>query len=223
MEKNKRNRTVTTQRIIDALEQILDEDGLVGVTVNLIAERAAVSKVLIYRYFGGLEGLFEYYVGMGRFVPHFTPAWLEQMQPAKPGDLAPLWSSQTLQLFRRFRVSRAAREVLKATVMENNSLADVVSKAQDAELTTMVNQLSFIEGGGDHQATSAVLLGALSYLTIQAQNNRSVIGLDLRSEAGWQRIEEAVKVIYKGLSRLAIDSPTTHVATKPVSVAVGTW
>ena len=222
MEKSKRNRAATTERIIDALEQVLTERGFEGVGINTIAETAGVSKVLIYRYFGGLEGLLAYYVGMGRLIPHYTPAWLEQIQPVQPADLAPIWSGQSLQLFRQFRSSRAAREVLKATVKENDSLADVVSKAQDAELTQLVNQLAFIKGS-DHQATSAVILGALSYLTIQAQIDRPVIGLDLRSEAGWQRIEDAVKAIYKALAQLAIDSPTTQLAIKPASVAVSTW
>ncbi|MBD2754250.1 TetR/AcrR family transcriptional regulator [Spirosoma validum] len=222
MEKNKRNRAATIERIIDALEEILTERGLEGTGINAIAERAAVSKVLIYRYFGGLEGLLEHYVSMGRLIPHYTPAWLKQIQPTQPRDLASIWSGQALQLFRQFRTSRAAREVLKATVKDNDPLADAVSKAQDAELTNLVNQLAFIKGG-DHQATSAIILGALSYLTIQAQINRPMIGLDLRSEDGWQRIEEAVKVIYKALNQLAIDSPTVQLSIKPASVAVSTW
>lgn len=222
MEKIKRNRAATTQRIIDALEQVMAERGLDGVDINRVAQKAGVSKVLIYRYFGGVEGLLDHYVRMGRLFPHYTPALLDQIRPLQPRDLGSVWSSQALQLFRQFRGSRAAREVLKASVMEHDSLTDVISQAQDAELTSLVNQLSFIEGA-DYQATSAVLLGALSYLTILAQHNRPMIGLDLRSETDWQRIEEAVKMIYQAMNRLAIDSTTTQVAVKPASLTVTTW
>src|SRR3978361_1359414 len=106
MEKIKRNRAATTQRIVDALEQILEEKGLDGLGVNLLAERAGVSKVLIYRYFGGIEGLLEYYVKMGRLYPSYTAAFLTQTQPVQSADLAPIWSGQALQLFRQFRASR---------------------------------------------------------------------------------------------------------------------
>lgn len=222
MEKIKRNRAFTIQRIVEALEEVLGEQGLDSVSVNTVAERAGVSKVLIYRYFGGMEGLFEYYVKMGRLFPAYAPAVLAQLQPVQPADLAPMWSSQVLQLFRQLRASRAAREIVKATVQENDSLAAVISQAQDEELTRMVDQLSFVKGG-DHQATSAVLLGALSYLTILAQNNRPLIGIDLRSEEGWQRIEGAVKVIYKALGRSAIDSSMIQIATKPATLAVSSW
>ncbi|MCK8491742.1 TetR/AcrR family transcriptional regulator [Spirosoma sp. RP8] len=222
MKKMVRNRVLTSQRIIDTLEQILAEGGTEAVSINLIAERAGVSKALIYRYFGGVDGLLEYFVRMGRMFPHYTPAWLEQIQPAHPGDLANLWSSQSLQLFRHIRVSRSARELFKAGVKDNDPLADVISKAQDGELTHLVDQLAFIKGC-DYHAISAIILGALSYLTIQAQNDRTVIGIDLRSEEGWQRIEKAVSIIYKAVGRSAIDSSNTNITTKLVDLSVSAW
>lgn len=205
MEKLKRNRANTTQRIIDALEEVMAEHGLEGLSVNGVAEKAGVSKVLIYRYFGGLDGLLEYYVRTGPVFPNFTPAVLEQIRPMHESDVAQIWYRQAIHMFRDFRNSKTARAILKATVQENNSTADVISKAQDIELTRIVNQLSFIKGG-DIQAISAILLGGLSYLTIMAQNNRTMIGIDLRSEEGWERIEGAIKLIYMGLNRTAIET-----------------
>ena len=222
MEKIQRNRADTTQRIVDALEQLLAQKGLPGVGVGAIAEKANVSKVLIYRYFGGLEGLLEYYVKMGRIVPHHDPAWLDQIQPTTPADLASVWSSQTLQLFRRMRASRAYREVLKAAVTEKEPLAETISKSLDAELTRLAQQVAFIEGG-DHQAISAVVLGALSFLTILAQNDRPMMGIDLRSEAGWSRIEEAVKGIYKALAKQALNSPKIRLTLKADQAMVSAW
>lgn len=222
MDTNQRNRAATTRRIVDALEQILNTDGLEGVGVGTIAEKANVSKVLIYRYFGGIEGLLEYYVRLGRLVPHLTSALLEQIQPVHPQDLATIWSTQVLKLFRQFRASRPARQLLKATVKEKDPRAETISKNLDSELTSLVEQLPFVEGG-DHLAASAVILSALSYLTIQAQNDRPVVGIDLRSEEGWQRIEEAVKLIYTALNKVAMESSTTLMVLKPASVVPGLW
>lgn len=206
MDKRKRNRATTTEQIINALEEVLTEKGLNTVGINAVAERAGVSKVLIYRYFGSLEGLLDYYVRVGRLFPHYAPALLDQIRPLNQGERARLWSKQSNQLFRQFRASRAAREILRATVMKNDTLATVVSKAQDEELVKLVGQLSFLEGG-DTKAISAVVLGALSYLTLLAQSNRPMIGIDLRSEAGWERIEKAVELICKALSIQAEESP----------------
>ncbi|MVM36217.1 TetR family transcriptional regulator [Spirosoma sp. HMF4905] len=222
MKTHQRNRAATTQRIVDAFEQILQEAGTKGLTINAIAEKADVSKVLIYRYFGSLEGLLDYYIRRGQLVSHFSPAWLEQLRPIQPQDLASIWSTHTLQLFRRFRQFRADRELLKASMQEDTPLAEVANRSLDAELTKLVDQLAFIEGG-DHQAISAVIYGALSYLTLQAQLDRPVIGMDLRSEAGWERIEGAIRTLYAGWSRLAIESTSVQVKSKPDSLPVSPW
>ena len=222
MEKIRRNRADTTQRIINALEDVLAEQGLEGARINQIAEKAGISKVLIYRYFGGLEGLMEYYVRMGRMYPHFTPAMLDQIRPLHQSDLSKVWYRQAIQMFRYMRTSKAAREVLKANVVENDPTADVISKAQDDEITRLVNQLSFIEGP-DTQAISAVILGAMSYLTIQAQNNHTMVGIDLRSEQGWQRVEGAVKLIYTALNKIAVESQTTKLNVQPTSLPTSQW
>lgn len=222
MEKIRRNRAETTQRIVNALEDVLAEQGLEGARINQIAEKAGISKVLIYRYFGGLDGLMEYYVRMGRMFPQFTPAMLDQIRPIHQDDLAKVWYRQAIQMFRYMRTSKAAREVLKANVVENDPTADVISKAQDDELMRLVNQLSFIEGP-DIQAVSAVMLGALSYLTIQAQNNHTMVGIDLRSEQGWQRIEGAVKVIYIALNKMAVDSQAVKLSAQAKAQPASQW
>jgi AcrR family transcriptional regulator len=205
MEKVRRNRALTTQRIVTALEEVIAERGLEEVGINRIAEKAEVSKVLIYRYFGGLEGLMTYYVKMGKLYPHFDPSILNQIRPAQDADMARFWAKQVIQTFRGFRASKAGREILKASVIENNELAEVISKAQDEEWTRLVQQLSLTEGT-DFESISAILIGGMTHLTLLAQNNRTMVGINLRDEENWKRIERAIKSIYAGLNQLAIKS-----------------
>ncbi len=56
----KRNRQQTEKRIVDAAIALLAEEGFAGFGVNAVAARAGVDKVLIYRYFSGLDGLLEF-------------------------------------------------------------------------------------------------------------------------------------------------------------------
>ncbi|WP_375447329.1 TetR/AcrR family transcriptional regulator [uncultured Fibrella sp.] len=205
MEKVRRNRAKTTQRIIDAFEEVLAERGLQAVGVNRVAERAGVSKVLIYRYFGGLEGLIAHYIRMGRLYPSFTEAVLQQIRPNNEDELSRLWHRQLTQLFRQFRNNKASRELLKANTIENDPIADIASQVQDEEITRLINQFSFVENV-DNAAISAVTFGAMSYLTLMADNNRTMAGINLRSEEGWKRIENAVKLIYIALGEKAVQT-----------------
>jgi AcrR family transcriptional regulator len=221
MEKVRRNRTKTTQRIIDAFEEVLAERGLQAVGVNRVAERAGVSKVLIYRYFGGLEGLIAYYIRMGRLYPSFTEPVLEQLRPSNEDELGRLWHKQLTQLFRQFRNNKASRELLKANTIENDPIADIASQVQDEEITRLIGQFSFVDHM-DNEAISAVTVGAMSYLTLLADNNRTMAGIDLRSEEGWKRIEAAVKLIYTALSKKAAESENITFA-KPESALDIQW
>jgi len=56
----KRNRQQTEKRIVDAAINLLAEEGFQGFGVNAVASRAGVDKVLIYRYFNGLDGLLSF-------------------------------------------------------------------------------------------------------------------------------------------------------------------
>lgn len=53
----KKDRLQTEQRILHALEILLLERGFTAVGVNSVARQAGCDKVLIYRYFDGLDGL----------------------------------------------------------------------------------------------------------------------------------------------------------------------
>lgn len=55
----KRSRSATEQRFQDAVLDLVADSGCAEIGVNLVAERAGADKVLIYRYFGGLEGLLD--------------------------------------------------------------------------------------------------------------------------------------------------------------------
>jgi AcrR family transcriptional regulator len=221
-EKIRRNRAKTTQRIVEALEEVIAERGLEGVGVNRVAEKANVSKVLIYRYFGGMEGLLEYYVKMGKLFPIFTPALLDQIRPLHESDIARIWYRQVIQTYRHFRTYKAAREVLKASVIENDPIAETTARAQDEEMTRLVSQLSFVKGA-DAEAISAVILGAMNYLTIMAQNDRTMISIDLRSEEGWERIENAVKTIYIALNKMAIGSKEVNLEIQSAYMPAAQW
>ena len=45
-------------RILEALGALILSDGLEGVGVNALARAAGCDKVLIYRYFGDLDGVY---------------------------------------------------------------------------------------------------------------------------------------------------------------------
>ncbi|HCV71491.1 MAG TPA: TetR family transcriptional regulator, partial [Agrobacterium sp.] len=56
-EKRIKDRAATEKAIFEAARSLLAEEGFQGFGINAVARRAGCDKQLIYRYFGGLEGL----------------------------------------------------------------------------------------------------------------------------------------------------------------------
>ena len=55
----KKGRLQTEQKILRGLEQLLLEQGFPAIGINSVARQAGCDKVLIYRYFDGLDGLLQ--------------------------------------------------------------------------------------------------------------------------------------------------------------------
>ena len=52
-----RDRDATEQRMLKAVGEMIRRDGFEKLGVNAVAAHCGVSKILIYRYFGSLDGL----------------------------------------------------------------------------------------------------------------------------------------------------------------------
>ena len=47
----------TEKRLLEAVSKVIEEEGFTKIGINRIAKQSQCDKVLIYRYFGGLDGL----------------------------------------------------------------------------------------------------------------------------------------------------------------------
>ncbi|MBD2757500.1 TetR/AcrR family transcriptional regulator [Spirosoma validum] len=188
------------QRIMNALEEVMSEQGMMGVSVGVIAQKANVNKGLIYRHFGGVKGLLNYYIRDSNAFPHFTLDYLEQLSLVQSDDAARLWSGLIIQFFRQLRSSKASREVLINSLVRDKGLAETIHQTQHQQLTGLLQRGSPAQEA-DSPAILAILLGGLYYLTILAHNNQPMLGIDLRSEAGWQGVEESIRLIYSKLTK----------------------
>ncbi len=195
-----RNREQTQQRLLEAVHELISNEGLGQVRINRVASQANVNKVLIYRYFGGVDGLLK--------------AYYEQYQPfvaAPPIDITELAGAPLSQFFEacceyilaEFRLLRAnpqAQQVLRNELLGGQPAEqNPVAAQKQAQLEQMVAQLGQLINSTYGASFSTVILSAMTLLTFMAQDKRVIMGIDLESEAGWAEIELAIKRIFYGI------------------------
>ena len=57
-----RDREATEKRLLNTIGQMIAENGFEKIGINAVSAQSGVSKILIYRYFGSVEGLMTAYM-----------------------------------------------------------------------------------------------------------------------------------------------------------------
>jgi len=181
-------RDATRARILKAATDLLGEEGFQGLGINAVARAAGCDKVLIYRYFWGLEGLAEAMGGQ-------LDLWIGQGDPA-PGDYVETLRSMLLDYGRALRGNSLVRRILAWELLETSPLARALGEAKSAATRAWFQAVRSRTGpapdGVDAPAINAILIAATHHLALREDNDGTFAGLDLKQPETWARIDAAM-------------------------------
>lgn len=194
-----RDREATAARILDEAQRILTEDGPGALGINAVARAAEVDKQLIYRYFGGLEGLLE---ALGERIAAWWQERLMDGAPETPPASYPaLIERLALRLLQIMRTEPLARQSTLWELTDRTGLARALTasrtRSHGAWMARMRGDLPVPEAI-DAPAVNALLIAAISYAVLAGDASQSVIGLPADDPATWDRIEAAVVRLVRG-------------------------
>lgn len=195
------------QRLVDAAIDILKNDGFERLGVNAIAERAAVSKILIYRYFGGLSGLLRA-VG-AELDPLQSKAADELLQtskrgssdsaaPPQPGDVI---ENVVMKLHEAMNNDDLTKQLLIWELNRHNDVTATMSEVREEIGLSLTERFARLllkdrsSGGLDINALFAVITAAVTYLTLRSDVVSEYNGIDIHSKEGWSRIASTLKLL----------------------------
>jgi len=195
-----RNKEITKDKLIKAVGKVLAEVGFQQLGVNLVAREAGVDKKLIYRYFNGLQNLVAAY---GQTID-FWPSAEELLGPDT--DLIRLMPPHELMslFFKRYLRAILMRphtlEILAWEAIERNELTKVL---EGVRAKSALEFFEFMEQDPpedvDLTALVIIMAGAVNFLAVRSRIHRTLGGVDLQSEVGWERIEKTVDQLMKGI------------------------
>jgi AcrR family transcriptional regulator len=195
-----RDREATERRILDAARTVLAAAGSDGFGVNAVARAAGCDKQLIYRYFGGLDGLLE---AIGADLAAW---WADRLRPddgqPPPESYGALMLSLGLALLDALRADPLARQI---ALWELSSASDHVQRLAAARSRAMADWMRDRRGalapppGVDAPAANALMVGAVLHLVLAGQTAGQSTGLPLRTEADWDRVRAALRSLVASL------------------------
>jgi AcrR family transcriptional regulator len=204
----RRNRQLTMERILSAMGEMMAERGTRKAGINAVAERAGINKVLIYRYFGGWDGLLEAYVQRGHFLSVFNEKYIEEVPMNLSGDdRTQVWADYVVTFMNEFRDRKSAQELVRWEMTNGETdVAQRLADFRDESFRKMIVKLAPYPDD-DPSAITALMIAGVTYLGLIAEQREQVLDINLHSEEGWHRIGKAIKRIFYGLNTPGMVAP----------------
>ena len=197
-----RNSDAMRARILAAVAKMIVRDGLSAIGVNALAREAGCDKVLIYRYFGDLEGVWAAYAAQRDF-------WWSVEELTRGIDPSRLTLPEAMKtILRRHAEGLRARPVtlavLAAELTNRTRLVvalEAVRERRALELSKWIAERYPPPPAADLEAVGMLIGVAINYLAVRARAIRVMGGVKIRSEADWERILAAVDALIDGVLR----------------------
>lgn len=202
-----RDRFATRAAIIESAASLVAAGGIPHLGVNSLADAANCDKVLIYRYFGGLDGVLAA-LGAERML------WpTVELPPENDDGSASLADAVHSLLLEEWAALSGGALMLQSAVSElessRSSLAPATAQQRDEQHARMIAMLKAhhrVPPYIDLAALVELLSSALTLFALRAsqaqgdqRENSPSPHLDPATPAGWRRIEKMLGAITRAL------------------------
>ena len=185
----KKSRILTEQRILDAVQTLLLEQGFPEIGINAIARSAGCDKVLIYRYFGGLDGLLQ------RFADEHDLWWsVDEIISENMDEISQLALAEFLErLLKRhidaLRARPLTQEIMAWELSASNPLTQTLHKTRSEQGMLLVKKvrLHFNQPGIDIGGILGIFGSAINHLVIRTRHKHSEY-----EKEEWWRLEQTI-------------------------------
>jgi AcrR family transcriptional regulator len=185
----------TKARILAATARLLAKKGFAALGPTAIADAAQVGKPLVYRYFGGLDGLL---AALGH-TEDFWPSAKELLDgEPEPTSYGAYLRRVLLRYLRSLLRRPLTREVLAWELVEHNALTRALDAARARSgraVVAHVRERAEPPPGVDAPAINALLLAAIHHLVTRTRLTPEFAGMRLETEDDWSRLETALEQI----------------------------
>jgi AcrR family transcriptional regulator len=191
-----RDRDETERTIVKAAMAVLAEGGHQQFGVNAIARRAKCDKQLIYRYFGGIEGLAD------EIGAQLAAELGERLKPlalsAPPETYGALSRLLIIGLLDLLRADPIMQKIIAWEMAAPSPLVHRMIAERGKRLAAWMHE---IRGsltppeGVDAPAVNAVLIASTQQLVLSGAVNGVFAGMPLKTDEDWRRVRATLSAL----------------------------
>ena len=185
-----RDREATERRLLDTIGKMIAEDGFEKIGINAIATQSNVSKILIYRYFGSVEGLMAAYIKQYDF-------WLNFPLEYPNREELPLFVKRMFQgQIEQLRNNPTLKRLYRLELSCNNDMIVKLREQREKVGVNLVKKVSELTGHPQNEIAvmASLLTASITYLVMLEDFCPIYNGIPLNENSGWEQINEGIEL-----------------------------
>ncbi len=180
-------------RLIKAVSRIIEEDGFSKVKINHIARVAECDKVLIYRYFGGLDGLITVWAEENDFYTTAFDNFHKEIETIDKSQIQSLTKKVLISQLHSLQENKLMQELL-IWELTGNSKFKILQDIREKNGHKLQEALNNITGLNNEEISIyiTVLIAAIEFLVLYTRQYSMFNGVDFSQPKSWNRFEEVI-------------------------------
>lgn len=186
-----RDREATERRLVDTVGELVRENGFEKIGVNAVAARSGVSKILVYRYFGSVEGLLAAYIRR-------YDLWLNFPQDLPGREELPEFLKRTFrEQIARLRGDATLKRLYRWELSSDNELIVRLREQREQVGRELIRRVCDVTGRPEEQIAplASLLSASVTYLALLGEFCPVYNGIPLQEDAGWEQIGRGIDQI----------------------------
>jgi AcrR family transcriptional regulator len=194
-----KNKETTKLRLISAVGTLLAREGFNALGINAVAEEAGVDKVLIYRYFGGMDELLSAFGQSSDFWPSVGEVIGEDSATLMTLSLGERWAMGLSRYAASLRRRPVTKEILAWELIEQNDLIQILRKAREEWFDALMTRFPDDPDATDADLIGTVLLvvGAIHYFVVLGRLQDNFSGIEIDADIGWEYLDLIISTMFE--------------------------
>lgn len=186
-----KDREATEQKLLDTIGEEIASGGFEKIGVNAVASKAGVSKMLIYRYFGSMDGLIAAYIKKKDFWINLPHEMVGQEQ------LGPFLKQMFYNQVKQMREDKTIRRLYRWELSTNNRMIEHLREQRETTGLWIIDEVGKLVKSSheDVAAMATIVSAAITYLVMLEEFCPSYNGIPLDEDKGWDQIIKGIDIM----------------------------
>lgn len=183
----------TEKRLLEAVTKVIEEDGFTKIGVNRIAKHAQCDKVLIYRYFGSLDGLLVEWAKQHDFYSFAYSEFMHQIAQATTSDFRDIIKAVLLKQLEYLKDNPIMQELYVWELSGNSSFRAIQVEREKNGHQLQLELEKRLGGGCSHcNFYITIIIAAINYIILFTRQYNMFNGIDFSKPEAWEELKNVI-------------------------------